>query len=50
VIRDVKTFQIPSLMQRGKNIGIWISPQAAHDKAIDKNRFPELLKTPPDGL
>ncbi|HSA85799.1 MAG TPA: hypothetical protein VLE46_06435 [Nitrospira sp.] len=28
----------------------WISPEEACDKAIDKNRFAKLLKTPPDGL
>lgn len=53
-----------SLIQIGKHIGMqtlddkiqdlltkkWISPEEACDKAIDKNRFAKLLKTPPDGL
>jgi len=28
----------------------WISPEEAYKKAIDKNRFAKLLKTPPDVL
>ena len=64
LIRDAKTFQIASQMQTGKNIGMqtlddaiqdlltkkWISPEEAYEKAIDKNRFAKLLKTPPDVL
>jgi twitching motility protein PilT len=64
LIRDAKTVQIASLMQTGKNVGMqtlddaiqdlltkkWISPEEAYEKAIDKNRFAKLLKTPPDAL
>jgi twitching motility protein PilT len=64
LIRDAKTFQIPSLMQTGKTIGMqtlddaikdlldkkWISPEEAYEKAIDKAKFQSLLKTPPDQL
>ncbi|MCP9439652.1 MAG: type IV pilus twitching motility protein PilT [Nitrospira sp.] len=64
LIRDAKTFQIPSIMQTGKAIGMqtlddaiqdllnkkWISPEEAYEKSIDKNRFAKLLKTPPDSL
>jgi twitching motility protein PilT len=64
LIRDAKTFQISSLMQTGKAVGMqtlddaiqelltkkWISPEEAYEKAIDKTRFVKLLKTPPDAL
>jgi twitching motility protein PilT len=64
LIRDAKTFQIASIMQTGKAIGMqtlddaiqdllnkkWISPEEAYEKAIDKNRFAKLLKNPPDAL
>ncbi|HSE59108.1 MAG TPA: type IV pilus twitching motility protein PilT [Nitrospiraceae bacterium] len=64
LIRDAKTFQIASVMQTGRNVGMqtlddaiqdllnkkWISPEEAHEKAIDKTRFAKLLKTPPDAL
>jgi twitching motility protein PilT len=64
LIRDSKTFQIPSIMQTGKKLGMqtlddaimdllnkkWIAPEEAYEKAIDKNRFVPLLKTPPDEL
>jgi len=64
LIRDAKTFQIPSAMQTGKKLGMqtlddaiqdlltkkWIAPEEAYEKAIDKNRFASLLKTPPDDL
>jgi len=62
MIRDAKTFQIPSLMQTGKSIGMqtlddaikelldkkMISPEEAYEKAIDKAKFQSMLKTPPD--
>ncbi len=62
LIRDAKTFQIPSVMQTGKRVGMqtldegiqdllakkFISPEEAYDKCIDKTRFATLLKTPPD--
>ena len=64
LIRDAKTFQIPSAMQTGKKLGMqtlddaildllnkkWIAPEEAYEKAIDKNRFTQFLKTPPDDL
>jgi len=64
LIRDGKTFQIASVMQTGKKVGMqclddaildllnkkWIGPDEAYDKAIDKNRFTQFLKTPPDAL
>ena len=64
MIRDAKTFQIPSLMQTGKSIGMQtlddaimehlvakrISPEDAYDKGIDKVKFLSFLKTPPDEL
>ncbi|OGW68066.1 MAG: type IV pili twitching motility protein PilT [Nitrospirae bacterium RIFCSPLOWO2_02_FULL_62_14] len=64
LIRDAKTFQIPSAMQTGKKLGMqtlddaildllnkkWIAPEEAYEKAIDKTRFIPLLKTPPDEL
>jgi twitching motility protein PilT len=54
LIRDSKTFQIPSIMQTGKKLGMQTLDDAIMDllnkKAIDKNRFVPLLKTPPDEL
>jgi len=64
LIRDAKTFQIPSAIQTGKKIGMqtlddaildlltkkWIAPEEAYEKAIDKTRFAQFLKTPPDEL
>ncbi len=51
-------------MQTGKKIGMqtlddaiqdllnkkWIFPEEAYDKCIDKGRFTQFLKTPPDVL
>jgi twitching motility protein PilT len=64
LIRENKTFQIPSAMQVGKKYGMqtlddgimevlnkkWISPEEAYDKSIDKAKFLPFLKTPPDDL
>jgi twitching motility protein PilT len=64
LIRENKTFQIPSAIQVGKKYGMntlddaimevlnkkWISPEDAYNKCIDKNRFLPFLKTPPDEL
>jgi twitching motility protein PilT len=64
LIRDAKTFQIASMMQTGKAVGMqtlddaiqdllskkWIAPEEAYEKSIDKGRFIKLLKTPPDSL
>jgi len=64
LIREGKTFQIPSVMQTGKRAGMqtlddailellnkkWISPEEAYEKCTDKSRFTSLLKTVPDEL
>ncbi len=61
LIREAKTFQIPSMMQTGKKYGMqllddaimdlanrgWIGIDDAYNKANDKARFRPLLKTPP---
>jgi twitching motility protein PilT len=61
LIRESKTFQIPSMIQTGKKYGMqllddsiwelcnrgWISPDDAYMKANDKARFRHLLKAPP---
>lgn len=61
LIRDNKTFQIPSAIQTGKKQGMcalddaimdlldkkWISVEEAFDKCIDKTKFLPLLKEPP---
>jgi twitching motility protein PilT len=58
LIREGKTFQIPSMMQVGKNVGMvglndalmelvtkkLVAPDEAYSKAIDKNGFEGLLK------
>ena len=62
MIREGKTFQIPSVIQTGKKFGMqslddailellqkgWISADEAYSKAIEKNRFVNFLKEPPD--
>jgi twitching motility protein PilT len=64
LIRENKTFQIPSILQVGKKYGMqtlddaimevlqkrWISAEEAYDKCIDKGKFAPFLKTPPDEL
>jgi twitching motility protein PilT len=61
LIREGKTFQIPSVLQTGKKFGMqtlddaildllqkgWIAPEEAYDKSIDKERFIKFLKEPP---
>ena len=61
LIREQKTYQIPSMMQTGKRYGMqllddgimdlynrgWISGEDAYLKANDKARFRPLLKYPP---
>jgi len=61
LIREGKTFQIPSVIQTGKKFGMQslddailvalqekkISPEDAFDKSIVKDRFVSFLKTPP---
>ncbi|MEE8483657.1 MAG: type IV pilus twitching motility protein PilT [Nitrospinota bacterium] len=62
LIREGKTFQIPSAIQTGKKFGMqslddailqklqdgWISAEEAYDKAVEKQRFLQFLKEPPD--
>lgn len=62
LIRESKTFQLTSVIQTGKKFGMqslddaildllnkkWISPEEAYDKAIEKARFVQFLKEPPD--
>lgn len=61
LIRESKTFQIPSMIQTGKKYGMqtlddsimaflqkgWISPDEAYTKANDKVKFRPFLKAPP---
>jgi len=61
LIRESKTYQIPSMMQTGKKYGMqllddaimdlysrgWIGADEAYIKANDKARFRPLLKQPP---
>ena len=61
LIREGKTFQIPSAMQTGKKFGMqtlddaildflqkgWIAPEAAYTNSIDKGKFVQFLKKPP---
>ena len=58
LIREAKTFQIPSMMQVGKALGMvtlndallelvtkkLVEPQEAYLKSVDKNAFEGLLK------
>lgn len=62
LIRESKTFQLPSVIQTGKKFGMqslddailellkkkWISSEEAYDKAIEKGRFVQFLKEPPE--
>ena len=64
LIRENKTFQIPSIIQVGKKYGMqtlddaimevlqkkWISPEEAYDKCMDKGKFAPFLKSPPDDM
>lgn len=61
LIRESKTYQIPSMMQTGKKYGMqllddaimdlynkgWIGGEEAYIKANDKSKFRPLLKSPP---
>ncbi|MCX6545836.1 MAG: type IV pilus twitching motility protein PilT [Acidobacteria bacterium] len=61
LIRESKTFQIPSLIQVGKKFGMqllddaimelltkgWIDPDDAYNKCNDKTKFKPFLKRPP---
>jgi twitching motility protein PilT len=62
LIRESKTFQIPSMLQTGKKYGMQslddaimtllqqgkIGAEDAYSRAVEKNRFLQFLKTPPD--
>ncbi|MBI5814530.1 MAG: type IV pilus twitching motility protein PilT [Nitrospinae bacterium] len=62
LIREGKTFQIPSVIQTGKKFGMmslddailellqkgWIGAEDAYAKSIEKQRFVNFLKEPPD--
>lgn len=62
LIRESKTFQIPSAIQTGKKFGMqslddaildllqkgWIGADDAYQKSIEKARFLQFLKEPPD--
>ena len=64
LIREGKTFQIPSAIQTGKKYGMQslddailialeekkVSPEDAYDKAIVKERFVQFLSSPPEFL
>ena len=64
VIRQDKTHQLLSVMQTGRKVGMqtlddaiqglldkgWISVEEAFEKCINKERFAQLLKEPPDEL
>ena len=64
LIREGKTYQIPSAIQTGKKYGMQslddailaaleekkVSPEDAYDKAIVKERFVQYLSTPPEFL
>jgi twitching motility protein PilT len=61
LIREAKTYQIPSMIQTGKKYGMqllddalmdlynkgWINPDEAYAKANEKSRFRPLLRKPP---
>ena len=61
LIREAKTYQIPSMVQTGKKYGMqllddaimnllkkgWISADEAYAKANDKSKFRSLLRSPP---
>ncbi len=61
LIREAKTFQVPSMIQTGKKYGMqllddaimdllsrgWIAADDAYNKANDKTKFRPFLKTPP---
>ncbi len=62
LIRESKTFQLPSVIQTGKKFGMvslddaimdllqkgWIAAEEAYEKATDKTKFVQFLKSPPD--
>ncbi len=62
LIRESKTFQLPSVIQTGKKFGMqslddaildllqkgWVSAEEAYTKAVEKSRFVQFLKEAPD--
>jgi len=64
LIRESKTFQIPSAIQVGKQFGMqtlddaimevlqkkWVSAEEAYSNCIDRAKFRPFLKSPPDEL
>ncbi|VAX24824.1 Twitching motility protein PilT, partial [hydrothermal vent metagenome] len=62
LIRESKTFQIPSTIQTGKKYGMcslddailellqkgWVGAEEAYNKSVEKSRFVQFLKEPPD--
>lgn len=62
LIREAKTYQIPSMIQTGKKYGMqslddaimgllnkgWISPDEAYSKCVDKQKFLPFLKKAPE--
>jgi len=64
LIRENKTFQIPSAIQVGKQFGMqtlddaimevfqkkWVSAEEAYSNCVDRAKFRPFLKTPPDEL
>jgi len=62
LIRESKTFQLPSTIQTGKKFGMqslddaileliqkgWVSAEEAYNKSVEKARFVHFLKEPPD--
>jgi twitching motility protein PilT len=62
LVREGKTHQIPGMIQVGKKMGNMplddsimehlrmkrVSPEDAHDKALDKGKFRPFLTNPPD--
>jgi twitching motility protein PilT len=64
LIREGKTYQITSVIQTGRKYGMqtldeaimtllkkgWIEPEEAYNKAVDKEKFAQFPKTPPDLL
>ena len=62
LVREAKTHQLPGMIQVGKKKGnqplddaiidqlrhARISPEEAYDKAIDKKKFRQFLKNPPE--
>lgn len=62
LIRESKTFQLPSVIQTGKKFGMqalddaimnllqkgWIAAEEAFEKSTDKAKFVQFLKRPPD--